>query len=191
MEFKEIEVYGTIDTAVERLKMYDRMGEKVRTCFNGVMLYSDTVTLDGAYKAITGMTKAEFEQEQEKLREELRAEEAEWEKTIPNEIQRWTNEGHAVLDEKYWKFWDKCVPIRVSDIYRGEELGATLEIVKALNEGCDFKEAQKLLDDQQHSGLSESLVLSMVSSFCDRGKEFCNERKPETNKAKNKDQYER
>lgn len=186
----EIELSGTIDDAVELLKKYDRMGEKVCTRFNGVMLYSDTVTLDGAYKAITGMTKAEFEQEREKLRAEFLAEEAEWEKNAPNEIQKWIGEGHAVLDEKYWDVWDnKCVPKRVSDIHHGENLGAALVIIKALNEGSEIKDALKILNGQGRSGASETMVLSMVDSFCDRGHEFREAKEHKTKKSK--DSYER
>lgn len=87
-------------------------------------------------------------------------------------VAEWIEKGHAVLDEKYWKHWDECAPIRLGDIYRGMELGCCLDIIKPLNEGCELSEALKIMESQNHSDLSWCLVRSMVKSFCDRGVEF-------------------
>lgn len=55
----------------------------------------------------------------------------------------------------------------------GMELGNTLEIVEHLNSGGSLKDADKIMRDKQsHSNLSASLVIAMVGTFCDRGKEF-------------------
>jgi len=91
---------------------------------------------------------------------------------MDNNVKHWIEEGHKIIDEKYWKDWDKCVPIRLDDLYHGMELGCCLEIVKALNEGCDLSHALKLMEAQNHSGMSWGLVRSMIYSFCDRGEEF-------------------
>ena len=50
-----------IDDMVSELLEYKSRRERVCTVFNGKTIYSDTVSLDGAYLAITGKTKAEFE----------------------------------------------------------------------------------------------------------------------------------
>ena len=42
-------------------------------------------------------------------------------------IAKYISDGHKILDEKYWNDWDKCVPIRVNDIYGGMELGRSEE----------------------------------------------------------------
>lgn len=68
--------------------------------------------------------------------------------------------------------WTKCVPIRLNDLYEGMELGACLDIVTELNNGCDLEAAKKIIYDQGHSGMSYGLACSMVRSFCDRGQEF-------------------
>jgi hypothetical protein len=52
------------------------------------------------------------------------------------------------------------------------ELGACLDIVKELNNGCDIELAKAIIEGQGHSGMSFGLVRSMVESFCDRGAEF-------------------
>jgi hypothetical protein len=87
---------------------------------------------------------------------------------------QWIERGKAILDEKYHKLWEKCVPIRLSDLYEGMELGATLDIVKELNSGCELDKAKEIIKGQNHSGMSFGLVCSMVKAFCDRGNEFVN-----------------
>lgn len=91
---------------------------------------------------------------------------------MDSNVKHWIEEGHKIIDEKYWEDWDKCVPIRLDDLYHGMELGCCLEIVKALNEGCDLSHALKLMEAQNHSGMSWGLVRNMIYSFCDRGEEF-------------------
>lgn len=85
---------------------------------------------------------------------------------------KWIEEGHKILDEKYWAEWDEIVPIRLNDLYEGMELEACLAIVKPLNEGCWLDEAYKIIESQGHSGMSFSLVMAMVYHFCDRGEAF-------------------
>lgn len=91
---------------------------------------------------------------------------------IPELTREWITKGHEILDEKYWEKWDECVPIRLDDLYKGMELGDCLEIVKALNDGCDLDTAKKIIHNQDHSGMSFGLVRAMVRAFCDRGNEF-------------------
>ncbi|WP_017470627.1 hypothetical protein [Amphibacillus jilinensis] len=52
---------STIDHVVNELLSYREKGKLVSAEFNGVILYSDTVTLDSVYREITGKTKAEFD----------------------------------------------------------------------------------------------------------------------------------
>ncbi|MBM7592208.1 hypothetical protein [Brevibacillus fulvus] len=62
-QYKEIKFLlgASIDEAVDELLYYKAKGVPACGEFNGVILYSDTVTLDDAYKAITGKTKDEFD----------------------------------------------------------------------------------------------------------------------------------
>ncbi|MBG9693331.1 hypothetical protein ABD91_21590 [Lysinibacillus sphaericus] len=55
-------VGNTVEQAVKELLSYKEEGKLVCGEFNGVVLYSDTVTMDSAYQKITGKTKAEFDQ---------------------------------------------------------------------------------------------------------------------------------
>lgn len=174
--YREIEFYcgWTIERAVMELLEYQKNGELVCGDFNGHTLYSDNVTVDSAYLEILGKTKAEFDREQEEWRENYRREEEAHKAKIPDLTTVWIEKGHRILDKKYWSEWDKCVPIRLDDLYRGMELKCCLDIVEPLNNGCELAEAAKIIEDQNHSGMSFGLVRAMVRAFCDRGEEFAN-----------------
>lgn len=90
----------------------------------------------------------------------------------PELIKKYIEQGHKILDKEYWKLWYECVPIRVSDLYEGFECECTLELVKMLNNQASLEDVHKKFFEQNHSGMSYSLVQAMVTQFCKRGKEF-------------------
>lgn len=168
--YREIEFgFGNIESAVKELKSHKDL---VCGSFNGKILYSDIDDLDSAYVKITGKTKSEFDEAERIRHEEYKAEEKKHKEAIPNLTKEWIEKGNAILDEEYRELWAKCVPIRLGDLYRGFELGATLDIVKELNSGCELQKAKDIIESQGHSGMSFGLVCSMVKSFCKRGDEF-------------------
>ncbi len=160
-----------IESAIRELK---EQKDLVCGSFNGQMLYSDIDDMDSAYKKITGKTKAEFDAEAKAENDRYEEEKRKHEEAIPELTKEWVEKGNAILAEKYHETWRKCVPIRLGDLYRGMELGATLDIVKELNAGCELETAKAIIEKQGHSGMSFGLVCSMVKSFCDRGGEFVN-----------------
>ncbi len=168
--YKKIEFgFGNIESAIKELKSHNELvfGE-----FNGVKLYSDIDDLDSAYQKITGMSKAEFDEADRKRDEDYQEEIRKHKEAIPELTKEWIEKGKEILDEKYHADWIKCVPIRLSDLYRGMELKATLDIVKELNAGRSMLDVKKIIDDQGHSGMSHSLVCAMVKAFCERGESF-------------------
>lgn len=172
-KYREIKFGGgeSIESAVKELR---EQKDLVCGSFNGQMLYSDIDDVDSAYKKITGKTKSEFDTELQKRHEEYEREEKQHKDAIPELTKEWMEKGKAILAEKYHATWEKCVPIRLGDLYRGMELGSTLDIVKELNAGCELEIAKTIIEGQGHSGMSIGLVCSMVKSFCDRGGEFVN-----------------
>lgn len=162
----------SIKTAIENLSLFKDQGVLVYGEFNGQKLYSDIDDLDSAYKKITGKTQAEFHAEMKADNDQYAEEERKHKESIPELTKEWIEKGKAVLHENYHEKWAEVVPIRLGDLYRGMELGATLDIVKELNNGCDLDTAKKIIENQGHSGMSFSLVCSMVIAFCDRGHEF-------------------
>lgn len=173
-EYREIKFpYGcNIEAAVLQLIEHNKRNELVSGDFNGHMLYSDTVTVDGAYLEIVGVTKAEFDRSQKEWKESLQRRDEEHKARIPELTVEWIKRGHSILDEEYWPEWDRCVPIRLNDLYKGMELGNCLSIVDCLNKGGTLDSAKEILENQGHSNMSFALVRAMLVAFCKRGKEF-------------------
>ena len=173
-DYKEIDLWAgcSIERAVARLKDC-KLKEELACCnFNGKILYSDTVTLDNAYKQITGKTKEECKQSYKDWCDEYDREKEEFRKTIPELTKVWIEKGKQILDEDKWDYWAEIVPIRLSDLYQGVELGCCLDIVKILNDGGTLEQAKIIIDNQSHSSMSFGLTCSMVREFCKRGEEF-------------------
>jgi hypothetical protein len=157
---------------MQDLARFKERGELVCGSFNGQMLYSDIDDLDSAFKKVTGKTKAEFDAHCEKEHLEYEENQRKHKEAIPELTKEWIEKGNQILDEKYRELWAKCVPIRLGDLYRGMELKCCLDIVIELNNGCTLDDAKAIIESQGHSGMSFSLVCSMVKGFCDRGVEF-------------------
>lgn len=160
-----------IEECVNELLNYKEKGELVFGIFNGHKLYSDTVTMDNAYKEITGNTKKEFDDYIKKQNEEYKKQKQEHIKSIPEKSRFWMEKGREILDSSKWEFWDKMVPVRLYDLYQGMELKCCLDIVDILKNGT-LEEAKKEIENQGHSGMSFGLVCSMVKEFSPRGEEF-------------------
>ncbi len=174
MTHKEIQFApgSTITDAVQELNQFAANGVLAFGSFNGQNLYSDVDDIESAYLKVTGITKTAWDKADQKRRETYQKREAQHLAAIPRLTKKWMKEGLEVLDVNYHNTWAVMVPIRLNDLYKGMELGATLEVVKALNNYCTLQEAKDIIEAQGHSGMSYSLVCSLVRSLCDRGEEF-------------------
>lgn len=160
-----------IKECVNELLEYKVKGELVFGNFNGHNLYSDTITMDNAYREITGKTEKEYNDYLKKQHEEYEKEKQEHIDNIPKLTQYWMEKGREILDKSKWELWDKIVLIRLNDLYQGMELKQCLDIVTLL-EDDKFEEAKELINNQGHSGMSYGLVCSMVKEFSPKGEEF-------------------
>jgi hypothetical protein len=163
---------SSIEQAVDQLIDCNSSGISAFGDFNNVLLYSDTVTMDGAYMAITGYSKADFDKLQQKQADDYKKSRIEHEDKIPELTELWIQRGKEILTEDRWPRWAEIVPIRLGDLYQGMELECCLDIVKILNSKGTLDEAKAKIHDQGHSGMSFGLVCSMVKVFADRGAEF-------------------
>lgn len=172
-EYKKIEFCcgKTLADCVLELIKYAVKGEFVCADFNGHTLYSDTVSMDSANLEITGSTYFDNLNQRELNRQKLIKEEAEHQEKVPELTRIWIEKGHKILSEDKWKQWDECVPIRLSDLYHGMELGMCLDIIKTINEKS-LEEAVDVMNSQGHSGMSWGLMKAMVKTFSNRGEEF-------------------
>lgn len=172
--YKTIEFLAgsTIESAVKQLLSYKNNGILVCGNFNGIILYSDTVSMDEAYLSIADKTKLQCDKEEQEWQENYDREQREHKERIPSLSKEWMKQGRKILTKDKWEYWDEIVPIRLNDLYYGMELGCCLDIVKILNNNGTLDEAKEKIESQGHSGMSYGLVRSMVREFCDRGQEF-------------------
>ena len=161
----------SIKEAVEELQGFKNRGISAQGKFNAEILTSE-MSLDEAYKLITGKTYNECVAQEKEQYENYKREEQDHKDKMPELVVEWNRKGEKILDPEYLDKWYDCVPIRLGDVYRGMELGACLELVDALNSNQSFDDVSKILSDQGHSGMSHGLVCSMVKSFSKRGVDF-------------------
>lgn len=143
---------------------------------NGKIIYS-TDTEDEAFKKMCGLTREEYEQREQYWRKEYERKENEHKAKIPQLTKEYRDKARGVVGECYLDLWDKIVPIRLGDLYKGMELECWLELIEILNDSNKSKDerfdcCRKAFGNQGHSGMSAGLVLSGICDLHDLGKEF-------------------
>lgn len=70
--------------------------------------------------------------------------------------------------------WERCVDIRIRDIYEGMDVNWAIQVMMKLDKDDEnsLEEAHKLLNSQEHSGASYMISLAIVRDFAKRGPEF-------------------
>lgn len=172
-KYKEISFsgYTSIEEAVAILQEYDERGEAVCGAFNGHMLFSDRITVDGAYLELFGMDKADFEKAKQGYLEGKTCEQSEYQKKLPDLNKEWITRGHNILPRGKWDAWEQYVAGQSSQLYESIP-EQCLDIVDALNRDCTLEEAKAKLEQQGHSGGSLGIVLEMIKQFSHRGAEL-------------------
>ena len=159
--------FMSLEEAINTLKYY-----KSRNCPAYGMFRDTKITTemseDEIYKATGVLTPEQRETEFRRWQEEYDRELAEYKKTIPVNTGKWIKWGHENLAEEVLKDWDYCVPIRLSDLYRGMELDCFKEIFEAYKEGKTKEEIKEIFYNQGHSGMSAHLECSIVATFLDK-----------------------
>lgn len=167
---------------IQRAYQYLREAETehhilVKGDFNGRTITS-AMTLDDCYREIVGMSKADYDAKLKKKAEEYEREEEEHKAKIPQLCAEAEKRAIGLVREDKMDFFKEVLPIRFGDLYRGMEVGATLDLIEILVKNKDDKEvaieeARKKFDEQGHSGASAGLVASMVRTFSQElGDEF-------------------
>ena len=134
---REVDFYACdICSCLEELKrMAEECGEDCRLRFNNSYLLS-TDSIDEAYLRIVGVTKAEYDAFSQKKQEEYERELAEHKARIPKLTEKYRNEARGLVIDSELEFWDKIVPTRLGDLYRGMELRQVLDYtVKEIADG--------------------------------------------------------
>jgi hypothetical protein len=164
---KKIEILAAtnLEDAVYELKrMRGLHKEECFADFNGKEIFS-TDTMDEAYNKVVGCSKTDFDKKlayQTNEREKL---DAEHEARIPELTKYWIDEGHKHLSSEYWELWDKCVPVRLGDLYKGMELDCVIKLVRILN-------ASENIDDTYQAAKKEIKSQGHIRSFHKNGSVF-------------------
>jgi hypothetical protein len=99
-QYNTIEYFigNSIEDAVLELITYTvkHNGELACGEFNTHMLYSDTVSLDNAYKEIVGKTYTEFQSSQKKWHDDYEKQEKEFKESVPTLIEDWKKKGREI-----------------------------------------------------------------------------------------------
>ena len=172
----ESQIGDTIDATLKNLKdIALENNDSVFCDFNDKILTSE-MSLDEAYKIVTGLTKNESDLKVKEENEKYILEQEQHKEKIPELTKYWIEEGKKYLRKEDLEFWNEIVPIRLKDLYRGMELECLINIVKILNKSNNllevFEEAKEELDNQGHSGMSFGLVCSMIVRFHKHGEKF-------------------
>lgn len=154
---------------VEKLLEYKTKGEFVYGNFNGYELYSDTVTIEDAYKLITGKSEQEYNNFIEKQIEEYNFRICT--NSMSDKQYQYIKMGKEILDESKWGLWEEIVAIRLKGIYQGEELKDCLDIIEILNNDT-FESAKIEIYNQGHSGTNLKLLCYMIQKLSSKGEEF-------------------
>lgn len=168
MDLGEIKPKHTLDETVQCLIDLRTKGIKATCEFNGQKLDSETVTMDSAYQAVMGCTKAEHDKQVEKMIQEREKEN----KDALDKIPQWIERGNKIIFPERQKDWAKCVERRAKGMYHGKDLEDALIIMESLDSNQDFKEAKKILSSQDHSGISFGIVSRILFEFSKKGPEF-------------------
>ena len=82
----------------------------------------------------------------------------------------WIEEGKKFITQEY-EHYVTCVPIRLRDIYQGWELDCLKELADPINDK-EYETAKEILNKQNHSGMSYSLIKGMIITFLQNGDAF-------------------
>lgn len=172
MEELELYVGDSIDTVVKRLLEAKVEGKHVFCNFNGVKLYSDSVTLDSAYTEICGCTKAEWDERRKKDHEELVKSLEEDKKraieNIPSQIER----GKALIYPFRHDSWAELVKASAEGDYHGLMTENAIEIMTAIEEEKPMDEILKIYEEQGHSGWTYSVTRHIIMTYSRNGYPF-------------------
>jgi len=175
----EVKFYigDSLDSCYKMLK--ERSKEENDVCFgkfNDHEIYS-TETLDEVYLKVVGKTKTEFDKEMADWRENYRKSEEEHKAKIPGLTEKYRKDARGLILEEKYNEWDAIVPVRLGDLYHGMELEETLEACRVMRDASltydeRLRKAYKHFMDAGHSGMSASLVASMIRAFCPDGEDL-------------------
>lgn len=170
-EYEELKIdFGTdLEDAVDELLYLKNQGKKAFCEFNGVVLDSETVTMDSAFLMITGRTKAEIDLINERKKEEKKLLDAI--DKIPEQIKK----GRNLIYPNHFQEWVNDVAMGAIGPNKGTVIEYALEIMEAIDYNMDMKNIVALYDSQKHESnesWNKELVKTYVMKYSKNGFPF-------------------
>lgn len=163
---------NTLGEAVEILDQHKKSQKNIFIEFNGKKLYSLLDDENSCYMKVVGKPRQQFEEDRRKWIENYQKKQEEAEKQAESKMPEWIERGNKLIYPQREETWKDCVDIRAHDLYHGIELENALDVMECLENGRTIEEANKILEDANHSGMSYGVTLSIIVSFSKRGPEF-------------------
>jgi hypothetical protein len=160
----------------KKLKRKSLDGNMYYAIFNGNKITS-SMSEDTMYLTIVGMNKNSYDKAEAERKRKIEEEELAFKERLPKVIDGYIAKGQNVLEPQYLPLWNKIVPIRLDDLYKGMELDCWLDLIEVLNDKRltvdeRFIVAFAVFNNQGHSGMSASLVKRGLRVLCSLGNEF-------------------
>ncbi len=170
-----VEIFGNLDEVVRELIRFRDAGFDVYCDFNGHKLYSKDISFDSAYLEVCGCTYSEYlRRSKERIAKWQEEQKREKEKATKNKLE-WIVTGHKYIPEQLWSEWEKCIDIRIKDLYNGVEIEYALNIMRAYEIGTPVEKISEMIESQHHSGASYSILKSIITYFYPKGNELFQE----------------
>lgn len=165
----ELDVGTDLEEAVNALLNLKKLGKKVFCEFNGVILDSETVTMDSAFLMITGRTREEIdliEKKKQKERILLNAIDK-----IPEQIKR----GRNLIYPNHFKEWSVDVTNCAIGSTNGKVIDDVLDIMEAISFNRPIEAIVAIYDNQDYKVNKrwyKALVRTYVMKYSKSGFDF-------------------
>ena len=163
---------GNLDGAVRVLAEAKELGKNINIQFNGHILNSLLDNEESCFIWVLWKTKAEYEEQEKKLREESEIRKKKELEEAEAKIPSWVERGEKIIYPQRHSEWKKCVETTARRIYNGEEIECSLKIMEMLEKGESLKAVEKIFNGLNHTGHSYGIMASIILTFSKRGPEF-------------------
>ena len=166
---------NTLEKTVAALLEAHREGRLMYCEFNGHILLSDTVNIEKAFIEVVGMTKEEYDKALKEHMAQYERERLEDQKRALARIPDLIEQGKPYIYPERLNDWKDCVEKVSTGLYGDHLVDNALEVMAMLDKGASIDECKEVLDRQNHSGGSLSLLRAIILRFSKRGPEMFRE----------------
>lgn len=147
-------------------------GEHVFIDFNGQRMSSREIGelgLDGAYEKHFGYDKENYK-EHERLESAARSAQYDLEQfeatyKAKKEVPRLIAQSADLINPDTAGEWRGCLESRATDIYKGTDSRAAVNLMRAHSQGASQEELRQMLDNQGQSGMSHGMTMAIIKHF--------------------------